>query len=87
MNFEHRVLGLVDPLLKNNETAEFYLDTGTLFVASSEGTARSIYHKLSKEFGLGSIAISGPIQGEFAYDFVAEMQHNEELSPFATCNS
>ena len=86
MQFESRVLSLVNPLLENNENAEFYLDTGTLFVAGSERTARRIFHSLTKEFGFGKVRVSKtPL--EFAYDFVAEKQHNEDLSPFATCNS
>ena len=69
--FESNVSYLVRPLLNDGEHAGFFADTGTLFAACSENTARSIFHKLSKEFGLGKVQINGPIQGEYAYDFVA----------------
>jgi hypothetical protein len=68
--FESNVSYLVRPLLDDNEHAGFFSNTGTLFASCSEATARSIYHKLSKEFGLGKVQIHGPIQGEYAYDFV-----------------
>ena len=68
--FESNVTYLVRPLLNNNEHAGFFADTGTLFAACSEETARSIFHKLNKEFGVGKVQINGPIQGEYAYDFV-----------------
>jgi hypothetical protein len=69
--FESNVCYLVRPLLNDDEHAGFFANTGTLFAACSESTARSIFHKLSKEFGLGKVQINGPIQGEYAYDFVA----------------
>ena len=67
--FESNVSYLVRPLLNDNEHAGFFADTGTLFAECSEVTARSIFHKLSKEFGLGKVQINGPINGEYAYDF------------------
>jgi hypothetical protein len=69
--FESQVCSLVRPLLNNNEQAGFFGDTGTLFAACSEPTARSIFHTLSREFGLGKVQVNGPIQGEFTFDFVA----------------
>lgn len=68
--FESNVCYLVRPLLNDNENAGFFADSGTLFAECSEATARSIFHKLSKEFGLGKVQISGPAQGEYSYDFV-----------------
>ena len=82
---------LVDQLVKvtlTNEpvTTEFY--NGTLFVSTiTEAQARSVFHTLSRQFGLGTVQVS-PIgdTGEYAFDFVANKQH-EELSPYATVNS
>jgi hypothetical protein len=82
---------LVDQLVKVTLTnqpvkTEFY--NGTLFVRTiTEYQARTVFHRLSKQFGLGSIIVS-PIgdTGEYAFDFVADKQP-EELSPFATVNS
>ena len=68
--FESNVSYIVRPLLNDNEHAGFFGDTGTLFAACSESTARSIFHRLSREFGTGKVQINGPIQGEYAYDFV-----------------
>jgi hypothetical protein len=68
--FESTVTYIVRPLLNDNEHAGFFSDTGTLFAACSEDTARSIFHRLSMEFGVGKVQINGPIQGEYAYDFV-----------------
>ena len=82
---------LVDQLVKvelTNEPVKTELYHGTLFVRTiTESQARQVFHRLSKQFGLGSI-ICSPIgnTGEYAYDFVANKQH-EELSPFATVNS
>ena len=67
--FESNVSYLIRPLLNDNEHAGFFGETGTLFAACSEETARNIFHRLSKEFGLGKVQINGPIQGEYAYDF------------------
>jgi hypothetical protein len=67
--FESDVTYLVRPLLNDNEHAGFFADTGTLFAACSESTARSIFHTLSRKFGVGKVQIHGPVQGEYAYDF------------------
>jgi hypothetical protein len=84
MGFEKRVLNEVAEVLQNSHSASF--TCGTLFVACDEYDARRVFHRLSKEFGLGSIQINGPIQGEYVFDFVAEKQQ-DDLSPFATMNS
>jgi hypothetical protein len=67
--FESNVSYIVRPLLNDDEHAGFFGDTGTLFAACSESTARSIFHRLSMEFGVGKVQINGPIQGEYAFDF------------------
>ena len=82
---------LVDQLVKvtlTNEPVKTEFYNGTLFVSTiTEAQARTVFHTLSKQFGLGSVQVS-PIgdTGEYAFDFVAEKQQ-EELSPFATVNS
>jgi hypothetical protein len=82
---------LVDQLVKvtlTNEPVKTEFYNGTLFVSTiTEAQARTVFHTLSKQFGLGSVIVS-PIgdTGEYAFDFVANKQH-EELSPFATVNS
>ena len=67
--FESNVSYIVRPLLNDNEHAGFFADTGTLFAECSEETARNIFHRLNKEFGLGKVQINGPVQGEYSYDF------------------
>jgi hypothetical protein len=81
---------LVDQLVKvelTNESVKTEFYNGTLFVRTiTEAQARTVFHRLSKQFGLGSIQVS-PIgnTGEYAFDFVEPKA--EELSPFATVNS
>jgi hypothetical protein len=70
IEFESDVCYWVRPLLNDNEHAGFLGDTGTLFAACSEETARSIFHRLSMELGVGKIQINGPVNGEYTYDFV-----------------
>ena len=82
---------LLDQLVKvtlTNEPVKTEVYNGTLFVSTiTESQARSVFHRLSQTFGLGSVIVS-PIgnTGEYAFDFVADKQH-EELSPYATVNS
>jgi len=82
---------LVDQLVKvtlTNEPVKTEFYNGTLFVRTiTESQARSVFHRLSKQFGLGSISVS-PIgdTGEYAFDFIAN-KDSEELSPYATVNS
>jgi hypothetical protein len=81
---------LVDQLVKvtlTNEPVKTEFYNGTLFVRTiSEAQARSVFHRLSQTFGLGSVQVS-PIgdTGEYAFDFIEPK--TEELSPFATVNS
>jgi hypothetical protein len=82
---------LLDQLVKVtlvNETVKTEVYNGTLFVRTiTEQQARSVFHRLSQTFGLGSVIVS-PIgnTGEYAYDIIAD-KAREELSPFATVNS
>ena len=66
--FEGKVLVMIDPMLRDTDTAKF--QAGTLFLTSSEATARSVFHKLSSEFGVGKVQIS-KFGAEYAFDFVA----------------
>jgi hypothetical protein len=90
MGFESVVLNQVANTLKQDDLAEFC--NGTLFVGSiNEREARRVFHMLSKNYGVGRVQITPKIlsTGEYAYDFVAEKQHQktEDFSPFATVNS
>jgi len=75
MAFEKIVLDKVAKVLKDDNRALFIC--GTLFVECSEVEARKVFHKLSKDYGLGKIQVNGPISNgadvmtEFCYDFVA----------------
>lgn len=81
---------LVDQLVKvelTNEPVKTEFYNGTLFVRTiNEPQARQVFHRLSKQFGLGTVQVS-PIgnTGEYAFDFVATPA--EDFSPFATVNS
>jgi hypothetical protein len=85
---------LVDQLVKvalTNEPVKTEFYNGTLFVRTiNESQARQVFHRLSKQFGLGAVLVS-PIgnTGEYAFDFVAQKQQpdTEDFSPFATVNS
>jgi len=90
MGFESIVLNQVADTLKQDDLAEFY--NGTLFVGSiNEKEARKVFHVLSKNYGVGRVQVTPKIlsTGEYAFDFVAEKQHqnSEDFSPFATVNS
>jgi hypothetical protein len=68
MVFESQVINKIAPFLDYNERAEF--TCGSLFVECSEKTARSVFHKLCEDAGLGKVKISKtPI--EYVFDFVA----------------
>lgn len=81
---------LVDQLVKvelTNEPVKTEFYNGTLFVSTiTESQARTVFHRLSKQFGLGSVQVS-PIgdTGEYAFDFIEPKA--EDFSPFATVNS
>ena len=63
---ENQILALVAN--KVNRPASF--TNGCLFVKCNESVARSVFHTLSKQFGVGKVYINGPIQGEYAFDIV-----------------
>lgn len=69
MGLEKDVLAKVAKIVKSDNLAEFY--AGTLFVECNEKEARSIFHKLSTDFGLGKIQISRAAPHEYSFDFVA----------------
>ena len=85
---------LVDQLVKvtlTNEPVKTEFYNGTLFVRKiTESQARSVFHRLSATLGVGTVQVSSiGNTGEYAFDFVAEKQHQttEDFSPFATVNS
>jgi hypothetical protein len=65
----------VEQLVKitlTNESVRTEWFNGTLFVSRiTESQARSVFHRLSKTLGLGTVQVS-PIgdTGEYAYDFL-----------------
>lgn len=73
MDFKSNVIAQVRPLLKDDELAGF--TNGTLFVNASEETARSVFHTLSHNAGLGRVQITkvfgNDAGGEYAIDFTA----------------
>ena len=81
---------IVDQIVKvelTNEPVKTEFYNGTLFVRTiNEAQARKVFHRLSKQFGLGSVQVS-PIgdTGEYAFDFVEPKA--EDFSPYATVNS
>ncbi len=68
MGFETTVLNKVTNVLGEDSKAAF--EYGTLFVNCTEDEARKVFHKLSKDFGLGKVRVS-KTPAEFAFDFVA----------------
>lgn len=69
MGFETVVLDKVAKIVKQDNLAEFF--SGTLFVVCNEKEARSIFHKLTKDYGSGKIEISRITPHEYSFDFVA----------------
>ena len=68
MAFETQVINNIASFLESGERAEF--SYGSLFVECSEKTARSVFHKLCEESGLGKVKISKTAV-EYVFDFVA----------------
>ena len=66
MGFEKVVLNKVAEVLKTDCQAGFY--QGTLFVECNEPQARSIYHRLTRDYP-GCVRIS-VVDAEYAFDFV-----------------
>ena len=69
MGFETVVLDKVATVLKSDNRAEFFC--GTLSVICNEAEARKIYHRLSKDHGLGKVQISKDGSYGYNFDFVA----------------
>ena len=69
MGFEKIVLRKVEDVLGDSNRAEFAY--GSLFVDCTEDEARSVFQRLSKDFGLGKVRVSRTFGNEFAFDFVA----------------
>ncbi len=81
---------MLDQLVKvtlTNEPVRTEVVGGTLFVSPiTESQARTVFHRLSKTFGLGAVQVNAiGDTGEYAFDFVEPRA--EELSPYATVNS
>jgi len=68
MGFETAVLNKVASVLGKDHQASF--SYGTLFVECNETEARQVFHKLSRDYGLGRVQIS-KTPAEYAFDFVA----------------
>lgn len=68
MGFETTVLNKIANVLGVDNKAAF--EYGTLFVNCTEDEARKVFHKLSKDFGLGKVQVS-KTPAEYAFDFVA----------------
>lgn len=67
MAFEKLVLNTVAKVLKSDNSAGF--TCGTLFVICDEQESNKVLKVLQKDY-TGTLIKSGPIQGEYAYDFV-----------------
>jgi hypothetical protein len=68
MGFEKVTLLKVEKILGESRKACFF--NGTMFVECDEVKARSIFHALTREHGLGKVQINYAA-GEYIYDFVA----------------
>ena len=66
MTFETKILSKVTEVLGLSDRADFY--NGTLFVECNEPQARSIYHRLARDYP-GCVRIS-VVETEYAFDFV-----------------
>lgn len=66
MGFEKVTLDKVAKVLKEDRKASF--TCGTLFVECGLAESKRILKVLQKDY-TNTIMVSGPIQGEFAYDF------------------
>jgi hypothetical protein len=69
MGFEAVVLDKVAKVLKSDNKAEFFC--GSLSVICNENQARKVFHKLSKDYGLGKVQISPDGSYGYIFDFVA----------------
>ena len=69
MCFEKIVLDKVEKILKTDNLACFVY--GSLSVVCTEKEARTIFHKLSKDYGVGKVQISKDGSYGYIFDFVA----------------
>ena len=69
MGFEKIVLDKVEKILKTDNLACFVY--GSLSVACTEKEARTIFHKLSKDYGVGKVQISRDGSYGYIFDFFA----------------
>ena len=67
MAFEKTVLTTVAKVIKGDNYAGF--TNGCLFVVCNEQESNKLLKVLQKDY-TGTLIKSGPIQGEYAYDFV-----------------
>ena len=69
MGFEAVVLEKVAKVLKQDNAASFFC--GSLSVVCTEAEARKVFHKLSKDYGVGKVQISPDGSYGYIFDFVA----------------
>ena len=69
MGFETVVLDKVAKIVKSDNVACFFC--GSLSVTCTEAEARKIFHKLSKDYGVGKVQISKDGSYGYIFDFVA----------------
>jgi len=69
MGFEKIVLDKVEKILKTDNLACFFC--GSLSVVCTESEARKIFHRLSKDYGVGKVQISQDGSYGYIFDFVA----------------
>jgi hypothetical protein len=69
MGFEAVVLDKVAKVLKQDNAASFFC--GSLSVVCTEAEARKVFHRLSKDYGVGKVQISPDGSYGYIFDFVA----------------
>jgi hypothetical protein len=69
MGFEAVVLDKVAKVLKQDNAASFFC--GSLSVVCTESEARKVFHRLSKDYGVGKVQISPDGSYGYIFDFVA----------------
>lgn len=69
MGFETVVLDKVAKVLKSDNSASFFC--GSLSLICTEAQARKVFHKLSKDYGVGKVQISRDGSYGYVIDFVA----------------
>lgn len=69
MGFETVVLDKVAKVLKSDNAASFFC--GSLSLICTEAEARKVFHKLSKDYGVGKVQISRDGSYGYIIDFVA----------------